>query len=174
MWLCGCLYDCESTEHEHDSDRNEGQRRRVMQRAYRAAAARCNYVGMDRPDFQYASKEAARRMTSLVQHGHERVERMGKYLNGAAGMMVQESRGEHQYSLEGNDGETTLAGIRQAETRRQQCTLAAGDIFWNCKVTLDIIPRKCNMTDMMTHALPWNEILKHMTAMGFVTQVTDA
>ena len=40
----------------------------------------------------------------------------------------------------------------------------------NCQVTLDKIPRECHMADMMTHALPWGEFLKHMTAMGFVTQ----
>ena len=65
-----------------------------MQRADRSAAARCNDTGMDRPDIQHASKAAARRMASLARHDTHRIERMAKYMNGAAGMMVRLCRWE--------------------------------------------------------------------------------
>ena len=57
--------DCETTEHEHDKVMEHGKGSRAMQRAHRAAAARCNYIMIDRPDLQHASKEAARRMAHL-------------------------------------------------------------------------------------------------------------
>ena len=49
---------------------------------------------MDRPAFQYASKEAAHRTTSLAQHDNQRFERMAKYVNGAVNTMVQLFRWE--------------------------------------------------------------------------------
>ena len=35
-----------------------------MATAYRAGAARCNFLGLDRPDVQYAAKEVSRGMAS--------------------------------------------------------------------------------------------------------------
>ena len=48
----------ETTEHEHDSDQDDGQGSRAMQRAYRAAAAKCNHIGMGQTSIQNANKEA--------------------------------------------------------------------------------------------------------------------
>ena len=66
-----------------------------------------------------------------------------------------------------NDGDTASAEIWQTQTRRHFCALAAGAIG---EVTLNKIPRECNMADMMTHVLPWSEVLQHVTAMGCVMQ----
>ena len=66
-----------------------------------------------------------------------------------------------------NDGDTASAEIWQTQTRRYQCALAAGAVG---EVTLDKIPRECNMADMMTHVLPWSEVPQHVTAMGCVMQ----
>ena len=38
------------------------------------------------------------------------------------------------------------------------------------EVTLEEIRRVYNMADMMTHALPWSEVLKHVIAMEVVTR----
>ena len=47
---------------------------------YRAAAARCNFLGLDRPDIQYAAKEISRGMASPTQGDLIRLKRLGRYL----------------------------------------------------------------------------------------------
>ena len=84
----------DTTEHEYDSDLDDAQESRAMQRAHRAAAEKCNYIGTGRPDIQYARTEAARRMSSPARRDNQCIERMAKYINNAAGMMVQLFRGE--------------------------------------------------------------------------------
>ena len=81
--------EAEITEHEHDIDQDNERDTRAMQRPSRAAAARCNYIGMVRPDIQYASKDEALRTASPAQHDNWRLERVTKYMIGAAGTMVQ-------------------------------------------------------------------------------------
>ena len=41
------------------------------------------------PDIENASEEAARRMASPAQHDNQLLERLAKYMNGAASMMFQ-------------------------------------------------------------------------------------
>ena len=49
---------------------------------YRALAARCNYLSMDRPDMQFAVKEACREMAKPTVSAWSRLERIGQYLKG--------------------------------------------------------------------------------------------
>ena len=48
----------------------------------RALAARCNYLSMDRPDTQFAVKEACREMAKPTAGAWSRLERIGQYLKG--------------------------------------------------------------------------------------------
>ena len=49
---------------------------------YRALAARCNYLSMDRPDMQFAVKEACREMAKPTAGAWSRLERIGQHLKG--------------------------------------------------------------------------------------------
>ena len=49
---------------------------------YRAFAARCNYIGDDRADAQYAIKELCRRMSAPTQQSWTRLVRLWRYLLG--------------------------------------------------------------------------------------------
>ena len=48
--------------------------------AYRAGAARCNFLGLDRPDVQYAAKEVSRGMASPTVGDAIKLKRLAKYL----------------------------------------------------------------------------------------------
>lgn len=56
---------------------------------YRAMVARCNFLGCDRPDIQYAAKEASRWMSAPCHGDREKIVRIGKDLNGDFRMIVQ-------------------------------------------------------------------------------------
>ena len=47
---------------------------------YRAAAARCNFLGLDRPDIQYAAKEVSRGMSKPTNRDLNRLKRLVRYL----------------------------------------------------------------------------------------------
>ena len=49
---------------------------------YRALAARANYLGLNRPDIQYAVKEICRRMSNSTRGDFRRLRRLGRYLVG--------------------------------------------------------------------------------------------
>ena len=49
---------------------------------FRGVAARANYLGPDRPDMLYASKEVCREMSSPSVGGLEKMMRIGKFLSG--------------------------------------------------------------------------------------------
>ncbi len=49
-------------------------------RKYRSAVARLNFVGADRPDLQYAVKEASPKMAKPKHNDMKRVEYMARYL----------------------------------------------------------------------------------------------
>ena len=49
---------------------------------YMAIGSRCNYLAPDRPDLQYATKEACRRMAKPTPHAWEMLTRIGRYLKG--------------------------------------------------------------------------------------------
>ena len=50
------------------------------QTAYRAVAARGNYISADRPEMQYAAKEVCRWMSQPSESGTQALKRMGRYL----------------------------------------------------------------------------------------------
>ena len=47
---------------------------------YRAAAARSNFLGLDRPDIQYATKEISRKMSSPAKGDVRKLHRLARYL----------------------------------------------------------------------------------------------
>ena len=47
---------------------------------YRAVVARCNFLSVDRPDIQFASKECSRCMSSPKNGDWEALKRLGRYL----------------------------------------------------------------------------------------------
>ena len=49
---------------------------------YRAAAARLNYLALDRPDILFASKECSRRMSALRNGDWTALKRVVRYLLG--------------------------------------------------------------------------------------------
>jgi hypothetical protein len=55
--------------------------------AYRAAAARANYLAMDRADIQYAAKEVCRRMAVPRRCDWQKVKRLTRYLVGVPRMV---------------------------------------------------------------------------------------
>ena len=50
--------------------------------SYRALVARCNYLQPDRPDIQFAVKEACRMMSKPNKNSWEMLKRIGRYLKG--------------------------------------------------------------------------------------------
>ena len=50
--------------------------------AYRALTARSNYLGQDRPDLQYASKEVRRSMSNPDAAAWTKLKRIGRYVAG--------------------------------------------------------------------------------------------
>ena len=69
--------------------------------AYRGVAARLNYLAQDRPDLQYACKEASRRMAKPRQADWAILKRIGRYLLGAP-RLVQ------RFNWQDGDGEITV------------------------------------------------------------------
>ena len=47
---------------------------------YRAVAARCNFLAIDRPDIMFASKECSRCMSKPLNKDWEALKRLGRYL----------------------------------------------------------------------------------------------
>ena len=51
-------------------------------KVYRAVAARANYLALDRPDIQYAVKEACRAMSKPMEKDWLKLKRLARYLKG--------------------------------------------------------------------------------------------
>ena len=49
---------------------------------YRAAAARCNFLAIDRPDIQFSSKEASKFMSSPRECDWDMIYKIARYLKG--------------------------------------------------------------------------------------------
>ena len=60
----------------------EGELEEGDKTRYRAIAARCNYMAIDRPDLQYAAKEACRTMSCPKKGDMAKLKRIGRYLIG--------------------------------------------------------------------------------------------
>ena len=68
----------EEKEEEEDKDVLDSQGARW----YRGVSARGNYLGLDRPDIAYASKEASRYISKPREADKRKLKRMGRYLKG--------------------------------------------------------------------------------------------
>ena len=51
-----------------------------LTRVYRGAAARCNFLGLDRPDIQFAAREVSRGMAKPNTSDMIRLKRLARYL----------------------------------------------------------------------------------------------
>ena len=65
----------EELEEVEDPLLSEGEKAK-----YRRAAARCNYIGMDRPDLAYAAKEISRRVSEPRMSDIMKLKRLIRYL----------------------------------------------------------------------------------------------
>ena len=68
-----------------DDDEEEGKGTELNGRdvtLFRGVAARCNYLGQDRPDIQFAAKEVCRGMARPTKGDWRKLMRLGKYLIG--------------------------------------------------------------------------------------------
>ena len=79
---------------------------------YRAIAARLNYLSLDRPDLQYASKGAALFMSAPSAKGWARLKRIGKYLIGSA-KITQTFPFEKRPNSIKADGDSDWAGQKE-------------------------------------------------------------
>ena len=68
---------------ENNAEQDEEELQGSEATAYRALAARANFLSMDRADIQFASKEVCRRMSRPRQCDWLRIKRLGRYLVGA-------------------------------------------------------------------------------------------
>ena len=68
----------EKEEEEGDGEELEREEARL----YRGVAARFNFLSIDRPEIQYATKEACRAMAKPTRAAWRKVKRIGRYLKG--------------------------------------------------------------------------------------------
>ena len=78
---CMVLEVCNSgstprTKETADSIANDGPLLKEAETSFQAAAARSNYLSIDRPDCQFASKEICRLMTTPTRRGHASLKRL--------------------------------------------------------------------------------------------------
>ena len=77
--------------------------------SYRSAAARLNYLAMDRPDLQYSSKIASKHMSRPKQASWDILKRVGRYLKGCP-RMVQSFGFETQSNVVDGFADSDWAG----------------------------------------------------------------
>ena len=70
------------TAEEKERDEDDEVMGGADSRWYRGVAARGIYLGLDRPDIAYASKEASRWMSKPREADRRRLKRLGRYLKG--------------------------------------------------------------------------------------------
>ena len=70
------------TKETSDGTANARPLAKEAEMSFRAAAARSNYLSIDRPDCQFASKEMCRLMTTPKRMVHAALERLRRYLAG--------------------------------------------------------------------------------------------
>ena len=59
---------------------NDSELQGMDHRMYRALAARANYLALDRPDIQFATKEICRAMSNPTKSDWLKLKRLGRYL----------------------------------------------------------------------------------------------
>ena len=82
MELEGCNSVSTPGIKETTSIANDGPLVKEAETSFRAAAARSNYLSIDRPDCQFASKEICRLMTTPTRREHASLKRLCRYLVG--------------------------------------------------------------------------------------------
>ena len=81
LWAVGCMDELSTAEvDKKDEEPDTTPLERADAKVFRAVAARLNYLGPDRPDMQYAIKEAARCMSAPRECDWILLKRMGRYL----------------------------------------------------------------------------------------------
>ncbi len=78
-------------------------------------AERANYLGLDRPDIQFAVKEACRGMAGPKVKHERMLKRLARYLNGRP-MMIMENQWQGRVEVSEGYGDSDWAGCR--ETRK--------------------------------------------------------
>ncbi len=83
--------EAEEAEEEEGAVRGEDGDEMTQSDAkeYRAIVARLNYIASDRPDIQFAVKEAARNMSAPKNRDWPAVKRIGKYLKGRPRLVLK-------------------------------------------------------------------------------------
>ena len=71
---------CYATDREAEGGKEGDELRGGEATKYRAVAARCNYLALDRPDIQYAVKEACRDMSKPNDGSWQKLIRIARYL----------------------------------------------------------------------------------------------
>lgn len=98
----------ESEVEEVEDSREEWQ----TDTMYRAIAARLNYLALDRPDLQFASKSASQHMSQPNALGWRKLKRIGKYLL-KHGRTIQWFPFEAKVDIIRGDGDSDWAGERK-------------------------------------------------------------
>ena len=82
---------------------------------YRAATARANYLGQDRPECQFATKEACRGMSCPTEGTFKGLKRLGRFIEGKKRLVMR-------MPFQGNDnddGQMTMRGVLWWRIREQ-------------------------------------------------------
>jgi len=81
-----------STFGEKERDDQEGAEEALEPtelKLFRSLAARANFLAFDRPDMQYAVKEACRGMAALERRHWDQLKRIARYLEGRPRMVLK-------------------------------------------------------------------------------------
>ncbi len=78
-----------STPGQDGDEDEEEERNESTDTAYRAIAARANYLAIDRPDIQYATKEICRAMSAPTSKDWDKLKRLARYLIGKPRLVQQ-------------------------------------------------------------------------------------
>ena len=96
------------------------------QRDYRSACMRLAYLGSDRPELQYATKEACRSMAKPTRGSWKLVKRMARYLKGAP-RLVQKFGFQEMPEAVVVTGDSDYAGCRQTRKSTSGLVIMYGD-----------------------------------------------
>ena len=109
---------------ESDEDQQELPPAQASQ--YRALVARCNYMSFDRPDIQYAVKEACRDMASPNMGSWEKLVRIAQYLKGRPRLIWRYHWQAYNEYLD-TFGDADWAGCRRTRKSTSGGAIKSGD-----------------------------------------------
>ena len=93
---------------------------------FRAIVARCNYLQPDRPDIQYAVKEACRMMAKPTTKSWEMLKRIGRYLRGRPRLIWQYEWQPEQEVIEVHS-DANWAGCKRSRKSSSGGTISLGN-----------------------------------------------